>query len=158
MSGKRKPTKLKLLDGNPGHKKLPENEPQPSSPLPAPPEHLDEYGKEEWYRIALGLYNLGLLYDVDRGPFAAYCRSYSLWRRAEESLAEKSTANKDLGMVQTTTGGNIIQHTLLGIANKAAADMVKYAGEFGLTPRARAQISAKPPAGGGKYTGLIGGR
>ena len=159
MPGRKpKPTRLKVLEGNPGKQRLPKNEPAPESELPEPPAHLDEYAREEWNRLAPGLHVLGILYDVDRGPFAAYCKAYSLWRRAEESLAKKSERNPDLGMVQVTKSGNIIQHTLLGVANKAAADMVRYAAEFGLTASARARLGID--AGkkrGGKFEGLIGG-
>jgi P27 family predicted phage terminase small subunit len=61
-------------------------------------------------------------------------------------------------MVQVTKSGNIIQHTLLGVANKAAADMVRYASEFGLTPSARARLAVDPNNGRkSKFRGLIGG-
>jgi phage terminase small subunit len=33
----------------------------------------------------------------------------------------------------------------VGTANKAAADMMRYAAEFGMTPSARSRISAEPP-------------
>jgi P27 family predicted phage terminase small subunit len=160
MAGRKpKPTKLKILEGNPGKQRLPKGEPMPDTEMPEAPEHLDKYAREEWDRLAPGLHALGILYEVDRGPFAAYCKAYSLWRRAEESLAKKSESNPDLGMVQVTKSGNIIQHTLLGVANKAAADMVRYAAEFGLTPSARARLAIDPGRGKkSKFEGLIGGK
>jgi P27 family predicted phage terminase small subunit len=157
MAAKHKPLKLRKLEGNRSRTPIPEEIVAKSS-IPTPPSHLDAYAVEEWNRLAQGLYALGILYDVDRATFAAYCKSYSLWRRAEESLAEKSKHNTDLGMVQVTKSGNIIQHTLLGVANKAAADMVRYASEFGLTPSARARLAVDPNQGRkGKFRGLIGG-
>jgi P27 family predicted phage terminase small subunit len=39
-----------------------------------------------------------------------------------------------------TTKGNLIQNPLVGIANKAMADMVRYAAEFGMTPSARTRL------------------
>jgi phage terminase small subunit len=48
---------------------------------------------------------------------------------------------------------------MVRIAANAAADMVRFAGECGLSPAARARISAgvgyEPPPGGGKFDGLI---
>jgi phage terminase small subunit len=41
----------------------------------------------------------------------------------------------------------LVQHGLIGIANKAMADMVRYAAEFGMTPSARCRVSATPPVG-----------
>ena len=38
---------------------------------------------------------------------------------------------------------------LVGAANKAAADMMRYAAEFGMTPSARSRIAAAPPEEGG---------
>ncbi len=158
MRGRKpKPTKLRLLEGNRSRTPLPE-EPNVESDLPEPPDHLDTYALEEWNRLAPGLHALGILFDVDRGPFSAYCQAYSRWRRAEEQLKELSRDNALLGLVQVTKTGHVIQHALVGISNKAAADFVKYAVEFGLTPSARARIAIDPSHGkSGKFKGLIGG-
>src|SRR5574340_896607 len=43
-----------------------------------------------------------------------------------------------------TMNGNVIQHTLVGTANKAMQDMVRYAVEFGMTPSARSRVNASP--------------
>ena len=48
------------------------------------------------------------------------------------------------GMMIKTTNGNAVQNPLLGTANKAMADMMRYAAEFGMTPSARARIKAEP--------------
>jgi phage terminase small subunit len=53
-----------------------------------------------------------------------------------------------------TLAGNVIQNPLVGTANRAMADMVKYAVEFGLTPSARARIAAGPrPQEASKFDG-----
>jgi phage terminase small subunit len=61
-------------------------------------------------------------------------------------------------LVRDATTGNPRQNPLVSIARKAAADMVRFAGEFGLTPVARARIAAgpfgQPPPG--KFHGLLG--
>ena len=64
MGRKPKPTRLKVLEGNPGKQKLPKGEPQPEHELPLPPSHLDAYGIEEWNRISEGLFVLGVLTSV----------------------------------------------------------------------------------------------
>jgi P27 family predicted phage terminase small subunit len=48
------------------------------------------------------------------------------------------------GLMIKTTNGNAIQNPLVGTAHKAAADMVRYAVEFGMTPSARSRINADP--------------
>ena len=35
--------------------------------------------------------------------------------------------------------------------------MVRYAGEFGMSPAARSRIAAGPPVGPGKFDGFFGG-
>ena len=48
------------------------------------------------------------------------------------------------GLMIKTTNGNPIQNPLVGIANKAAAAMVRYAAEFGMTPSARSRVEGAP--------------
>lgn len=160
MPGRPKPTKLKIITGNPGKRPLPKNEPDPVSPLPDPPAHLDDYARDEWNRLAAGIHAIGLLYEVDRGAFAGYCMAYSRWRRAEEEIQKRIEKGGPLaGMVDVTKAGNIIQNVLVGIANKAAADMVNYAREFGMTPQARARLGELPGTKKrSKFDGLIGGK
>ena len=50
------------------------------------------------------------------------------------------------GLMIKTSNGNAIQNPLVGTANKAAADMMRYAAEFGMTPSARTRITAEAPA------------
>jgi P27 family predicted phage terminase small subunit len=163
MPGPRRiPTHLKLLCGNPGHQKLNKDEPQPQVPAeaPEPPPFLTGYAMDEWWRVAPELHRLRLLTIADVMPFAAYCQAYMHWRTAEEvlaAMAERDQATS--GLLVKRADGNAGQNPLLSIARKAAADMVRYASEFGLSPAARARISAgvgyEPPPGGGKFDGLI---
>ena len=47
---KPKPTKLKLLEGNPGRRPINDKEPKPKERLPQCPTHLSEEAKREWQR------------------------------------------------------------------------------------------------------------
>ena len=60
------------------------------------------------------------------------------------------------GLMIKTTNGNAVQNPLVGTSNKAASDMVRFAGEFGLTPvaRARLALSAIAPYRS-KFDGLV---
>ena len=151
-----KPTRLKILEGNPGKRKL-KVEPDPAPALPDPPPHLDTYALEEWKVISKSLYALGLLTEIDKNTLAAYCGAYSRWRHAEEELnvlrAREGALN---ALVQKTVSGNWIQQPLIGIANKAAADMMRYASEFGMTPVARAKLGTTPSKKDEKFEKLIG--
>lgn len=61
-----KPTELKRLQGNPGKRRLNDSEPRPVATLPRCPSHLTGEAKAEWRRVARGLYEAGLLTQVDR--------------------------------------------------------------------------------------------
>jgi P27 family predicted phage terminase small subunit len=60
------------------------------------------------------------------------------------------------GVVIQTQGGNFIQNPLLGAANKAMSDMVRYAVELGFTPSARSRVASALPQVESKYAGLFG--
>jgi len=147
MKGRKpKPSHLRVVTGNPGKRPLNAREPQPAARLPECPPELTDDGKDEWGRISVELYNCGLLAGVDRAALGAYCQAYGRWVQAERALA-KMAANDPLtgGLLIKTTNGNAIQNPLVGIANKAMADMVRYAVEFGMTPSARSRIEALAP-------------
>lgn len=156
---KRKPANLVILEGNPGRRKV-RTEPKPPMDMPPPPSHLDKYALEEWIRVADGMNAMGILSIVDQATLGAYCAAYSRWRHAEEAIrgrVEAAGGNELAGLIDKTSNGNIIQNCLIGIANKAAADMVRYAAEFGLTPAARARLSIDPDRNkGSKFSGLLG--
>jgi len=138
------PTHLRILQGNPQHRRLPRNEAQPdiSDELPAAPSFLHAYAVEEWDRVASELHHLRVLTRVDRGIFAAYCQSYARWRLAEEALA-RMTVNDGVmnGFIIRRRNGEAGPNPLVGAARRAAHEMLRFAGEFGMTPVARARIA-----------------
>lgn len=138
------PTRLALVRGRPA-RKLPKPEKEIRAPLdePTPPAHLSDEAKVEWGRVIAVLVQLKLMTQLDRASLAAYCQAYGRWVQAERALA--AMAEKDLltrALMIKTSGGNAIQNPLVGIANKAQADMVRYAAEFGMTPSARTRLQA----------------
>lgn len=159
MGRKAKPIPLKVLEGNPGRRPIPKDAPEFISDMPEPPEYLDDYALEVWNRIGPGLYNLKLLSDYNRELFAAYCEACSDWRAAAEELNELKKESRLAAMTMTTSNGNIIQHTLIGVKNKARKDMISYGGEFGLSPSQAARLGkdfgeSKKQS---KFAGLING-
>lgn len=147
MRGRKpKPSHLRVIGGNAGHRPLNKREPKPSRKLPTPPRELNKDAKREWRLVAPELYRNGLLTALDRAALAAYCESYGTWVQALRIKAEMAVRNPaTAGLIMTTKNGNAIQSPLLGIANKAAADMARYAEQFGMTPSARSRINAETP-------------
>jgi len=79
MSNSAKPTALKLLEGNRGHRTIPEDnpEPEPVDTCPEPPEWLDLIAREEWNERGPQLFDMGVLTSVDLPAFEFYCYLYS---------------------------------------------------------------------------------
>jgi P27 family predicted phage terminase small subunit len=145
MAGRRPtPTHLRLLQGNPQKRRINRNEPQPAIPAepPEPPDFLMPTAKDEWHRVIGELHALGLFAAVDLNLLAAYCQSCGRWRQAEEALAAMCGRDPVTGgLLIKTAAGNAMYNPLVGIARKAAADMVRYGNEFGLGAAARSRIS-----------------
>ena len=153
------PTRLKLLNGNPGRRPLNKGEPKPEPAIPSPPEFLSEEAKLEWTRVSDQLFRLGLLSHLDRTSLAAYCQAYGRWKQAEAAIAELAKRDQlSHGLMIKTSNGNLVQNPLVGTANKAMSEMMRYAIEFGMTPRARSRVDAGVSFDVGKFAGLLGPR
>ena len=162
MPGRKpKPTKLKVLEGNPGKQKLPRGEPEPDVCIPNPPDTLNEYAIDEWNRITPILEGLGIISELTISAVIAYCDAYADWRTATEEL---NKIRKDKGvlasLIQKTSNGNIIPNQLKLVAKAARADMIRYASEFGGTEIAKIRLAVDPGRGKkkSKFEGLIGGK
>lgn len=162
-STKPKPTRVKILEGNPGKRALPADEPQPGveSDIPPPPKHLSKTAKEEWRRMSVVLHRNGLLTEIDYTALSLYCQAWGRWVDAEEILEKTQMSIKTpdgvikSGMTCVTTNGNIIQSPYLNIANTAMRDCHKYITEFGMTPSSRTKVSISKQEKKSKFSGLI---
>lgn len=129
-----KPTRLKVLQGNPGHQKINRHEPKPRPVAPKCPSWLDAEAKREWRRVAPALERLGLLTEVDGTALAGYCQSYSRWRACQMVLSEK-------GLTFETESGYLMPRPEVSIGNKALVEVRAFCQQFGLTPSARSRMS-----------------
>lgn len=133
-----KPSALRLIDGDAGHRPPNKNEAKPKAAIPPCPAHLKPHAKKEWRRISKHLHRLGLLTQIDRAALAAYCQAWARWVEAEEKLAEKPDVVK-------TKNGNIIQNPYLAVSNRAHDQLMKCAAEFGMTPSSRTRAVTEAP-------------
>lgn len=134
---KPKPTKLKILEGNPGKRPLNKNEPKPPQEMPACPQWLDKDAKKEWKRVARNLYDMGILSLVDRTALAGYCEAYSRWKRASEALSDGFTyeyVNHQFQIKRDTKPE-------VQIVRDALNQVRQFCAEFGLTPSSRARMA-----------------
>jgi len=135
MRGRRpKPTRMKVLTGNPGKRRLNEDEPQPAPAIPDCPDELGPVARAEWNRLVAQLASLRILTHLDRAALAAYCGAYALW-------AESTAAIQQYGAMVKSPTGYPIQSPYVSIANRQAEIMMRIASEFGFTPASRSRIS-----------------
>ena len=88
MRGRKpKPTRLKLIEGNPGKRPINKRQPNPRLNIPTCPA-LNPSAKAEWKRLARQMHVLGIITDLDRSALAAYCQAYGRWVEAERKLKE----------------------------------------------------------------------
>ena len=132
------PTRLRVLQGNPGKRALPKNEPHPRDVAPVCPDWLDEEAKAEWARVSPILEDLGLLTEADGTALAGYCQAYATWRRATAVLQSK-------GYVVNTPSGYKQQRPEVAIAMKSMVLVKVFCAEFGMTPSSRSRIDLPGP-------------
>lgn len=145
----RKPTNLKLLEGNPGKRPLPKNEPRPKPVAPKCPTHLSAQAKREWKRISVDLETLGLLTQIDMAALAAYCMAYGRWVESENMIRKH-------GMLVKSPNGYPMQSPYLAIANKAVEQMKGFLTEFGMTPSSRSRLSINDKGQEDEFDRLLG--
>src|SRR5437867_4271604 len=121
------PTRLKILTGNPGKRRLNGHEPQPRVEMPSCPGFLDAEARREWKRVAPKLLPLALLTALDRAALSCYCAAWSTIVRMQK-LVERE------GAVLTSAKGGSYLHPAAGLLSKAMRQMLAFAAEFGMTP------------------------
>jgi P27 family predicted phage terminase small subunit len=143
---KPKPTSIRVLQGNPGKRRLPRDEPAPAgAEMPEPPAALSDAARAEWDLIAPALHRMRLLSEVDRQALAAYCEACARWSAAQSAVNEMARSDpRTGGLLIKAPSGIVYENPLVGIARRAALDAVRFGTEFGMTPSARTRVSAAP--------------
>ncbi|MGF6839891.1 P27 family predicted phage terminase small subunit [Paraburkholderia youngii] len=142
MGDKPKSPDLKAIDGS--KRKVRALHPaQPDRAMPDPPDHMNGAALNEWHRASAELFELGLLSRVDRAAFAAYCEAWSRYVTARETLdamAREDPVNN--GLLIRNGNGAWAKNPLVSIIADAMRDVMKFAGEFGMSPASRTRIEA----------------
>lgn len=146
MAGRRPtPTNLKLVTGNPGKRKLNDQEPEPDllSDL-SPPEWLSEGARAVWDREAPEQRKNLLLTVLDVTAFGRWCEDQAGYEGMLASIAvlrRQFAEATDAEQRQKLQAAMVNQQNWLSMYSKrlAAADR-----EFGRTPAARAGLKVSP--------------
>lgn len=143
MAGRRpKPTALKKAEGNPGGRKLNENEveSEPLSEDSPPPEHMSEQAKLAWCSIVENYAHTNVIQKTDELALEQLCETYADVRTLQEEIAITG-----MNIFSTNRSGvqNIKRNPAVGTLAAARKDLRMWLVEFGLTPSARAKLHSE---------------
>lgn len=149
MPRRPKPTALRLLEGNAGHRPINGREPNLRVANPRPPDYLSARARKEWTMLCRELAPTRMLNPVDRASLAAYCEAVArleeatiALREIEAALASSEITVEDRGQLQYRL------NLETGKRRQSAAEVLRFGVEFGLTPGSRSKI--KVPDGQGE--------
>lgn len=156
-SGRRpKPTALKVLRGNPGKRPLNVDEPAitPTDPsFDTPPHELndDPAAAAEWRRVAPMLRRSGIIGEAERMSLLALCQQWARYLDANGKV-------RQMGMIVKGAKDQPMTNPYIKISDLALHACLRLWVELGLTPSARAKLSALPvvePEPVSKWQGLL---
>ena len=127
-----KPVELKVLEGNPGKRRLPK--PPKYAPLGAEaPDWMEREAKAEWRRLHKEFARVDLAKRPDRAAMIALCCEWAKYVTASRLMADPATRNQRIG------GKPIHQ-----VARESLAGLLQLWARFGMTPADRARFDMKP--------------
>ncbi len=141
----RKPTRLQILKGNPGKRRLrPEPQPPPASNADMP-KYLKGNARWLWEQLAPSTMELGLLPRQAVHVFAAMCEAFARWREYE--------------VLSTKVGAQMaVQTGYRRVAKEERAEMVRIGARFGMDPAALGSVTATRPPSPDKHAEEIRAR
>ncbi|MHA6305693.1 phage terminase small subunit P27 family [Hafnia paralvei] len=130
---KPKPSKRKMLAGNPGKRAVNQNEPQFTAITKAdPPEWFDEISRTMWETVIDELCSQQLLHVTDLHNVVVFCSAYRNWQTAQQEVMKMGITVKD----EKGTKKN----PALTAANEAIRQMVTVGSLLGLDPSSRQRL------------------
>jgi len=148
MAGRRpKPTALKQLQGNPGKRKLNQDEPKPAKGVPCAPGYLTPVAAEEWHRIVPELERIGVLTQVDGTALASYCMTFSRWVQSETEITQYGVLIKEpvFDKLGNWVGDKLKKNPACTAAMACQKEMRALLGLFGMDPSSRSRIKTQSP-------------
>ena len=158
MGNRPKPTKLKVLTGNPGKRPLNRNEPEPPSGKPRMPEWLTvfPFAVSEWEREAEILDGMGILTIAEEGILAMRCYIAS-------QIRDMATEIEKEGRVAYTSRMDSLGNEVMDAkTNPKSIQLKNLLTEYrqigsllGFDPASRARMAVDPTSKKNKFSGLI---
>jgi P27 family predicted phage terminase small subunit len=138
----RKPTGLKILEGNRGRRKI-VPEPEPINGAPEMPEGMPEEAQKIWRQLVGELDRLGILTQIDGLSLEAACRGAAegRWADGQREALQRQVDTGEEKVDQSL----VFRITMLNSLSKKGWQQWKSFGvEMGLTPASRSKLCVKP--------------
>ena len=129
-----RPTKLKLIEGNPGKRPLNEAEPKAPPGRPIAPPDLSDDAMKEWKYIVPKLDAMGILTKADRRNLVILCEQVSVFNEATAWIQDKGI------IVAGRNKGEAVKNPAVQIQRDAARLISTFSRMFGLDPADRASL------------------
>lgn len=151
MKGRKpKPTALKLLQGNPGHRAkadLGRGEPNPEVMLDAPPPRLNATGQKYWFAEGTKLLKQRIVTTLDQDALGDLC--YLMQRRESVCQAIARIEKKAKRSIKEELMLSTLTNSILKLNDR----IQRARSEFGMTPASRTRVKvddgqAELPLGG----------
>lgn len=130
-----KPTTIKTLQGNPGKRKLPQNEPRYESGIPTCPAYLNADGKRWFGRVGKILDGAKVLTKADGDLLEQLALSYQTIRQAERQM-------KKHGILIDGTEGGLKKNPAATVLAEQQRILLSGLAQLGLTPATRGKVQA----------------
>lgn len=146
-----KPTALKLAQGVPGHRALPQGEPQPERGAYPPAWLQNKVALDYWNVIAPQLDEIGVLTRIDAVSLALLCDCVARYKKARAAVEKH-------GLTMVTHRGALVERPEVRTMDRAHDRMLKILLEFGGTPASRARVGViKPKPKANKFALIAAG-
>lgn len=144
-NGHPKPTGLRILEGNPSHRPLPKNEPQPDAKAPTCPLKVlsDPIAKREWNRVIPILQQMKVLTVAELNIVAALCINSSFQEAVLKGIRNMNKASDDgLGgfVFKSKRTGYLTPNQLMAQYHALVKEELDLCRELGFTPSSRTRI------------------
>ena len=141
-----KPTKLRELEGVPGHRPINKREPEPIGPA-VKPSRLKGKAAVEWDR-AMAAMPAGLYTSADTPALAVYCQAWATYCEALDLLERE-------GMMAVGAAGQPAVHPAVAVMSKQAEVILRASDRLGMNPSARTRLQVQDKPAATKFSGLL---
>jgi P27 family predicted phage terminase small subunit len=131
---KPKPSWLKVVTGNPGHRPINEAEPIPIGDIVECPAWFDDAQRKEWSE-ALAAAPAGLLKQLDKSVLVVWVCAKVMHAFAAQQISKYGQ------LIKTPVTGAPMQSPYVSILNRQASLMMRAAAEMGFSPSSRSRVS-----------------